>query len=92
MVTSRQRQRQLARARWERQQSRRAARRRSRRRIAIVAGVVGGLVAAALLVWLVLSSNEPEGTDSPEPTVPNDPGFSTDLLTPSSNPPTQADR
>ncbi|MBA3311322.1 MAG: hypothetical protein H0U28_14935 [Nocardioidaceae bacterium] len=92
MVTSKQRQRQLARARWERQRSRRAAQARRRRRIAIVVGVIGGLVAAALLVWLVLSLNESDEVPNPEPTVPGDPGFSTDLLTPSSNPPTQGDR
>ncbi len=92
MVTSKQRQRQLARARWERQQARRAAQASRRRRIAIVVGVLGGLVATALLIWLVLSLVESEEAQNPEPTVPNDPGFSTDLLTPSSNPPTQGDR
>lgn len=84
MVSNKQRQRQLARARWERQQARRAVIARRQRLISIVGGVIVGLIAVALLVWLVLHIIDQEKARNDQtPVIPTD-SFSTDLLTPSS--------
>lgn len=70
MVTSRKRRRQLARARWERQQARRSAAQIRHRRIAIVVGVIVALVAAAALVWLILHIVNTEKTRQKEEQTP----------------------
>ena len=62
MVTSRQRQRQLARARWDRQQARRSTTAERNRRIGIAVGIVVALLAAAALVWLILHIVNAEDT------------------------------
>ncbi len=84
MATNKQRQRQVARARWERQQARRAAEAARRRKRRIVVGIVVGLVLAGLLGWLVFSivtnenardqqPNPPVETDVPSVTLPTEP-------------------
>lgn len=88
MVTSKQRQRQLARARWERQQERRAKMAHRRRVISVVVGVIVGLVVVALLVWLVLYIIDEEKSRNQTPVVPTD-SFSTELKTPTPATPTQ---
>lgn len=87
MVSSRQRQRQLARARYERQLTRRQTRAKRRRVISIVVGTIVTLIVLAALGWLVLRLIDKE--EQREPVVPTPSGpFSTDLPTPSSNVPT----
>src|SRR6476659_8690717 len=54
VVTNKQRQRQLARAKWERQQAKRMSDARRHRVISLVVGVIVGLIVVALLGWLVL--------------------------------------
>ena len=85
MVTSKQRQRQIARASWERRQARRAAEAARRRKIRTAAGVVVGLVLTALLGWLVVSVVNSENARTPPPlTPPTDTGApSASLPTPS---------
>lgn len=83
MVTNKQRQRQVARARWERQQARRAAEAARRRKRRIVVGVVVGLVLVGSLGWLVvyIVTNEnarnrptpPAQTTVPSVTLPTEP-------------------
>ncbi len=84
MATNKQRQRQVARARWERQQARRAAEAARRRKRRIVVGIVVGLVLAGLLGWLVFyivtnenardqQPNPPVETDVPSVTLPTEP-------------------
>ncbi|MBA2446066.1 MAG: hypothetical protein H0V49_12150 [Nocardioidaceae bacterium] len=70
MVTQQQRQRALARAKWERQQERRTADASRRRRIAIVVGVVVGLLVIAGLVWLFASLANNDEAPEQQPTVP----------------------
>lgn len=70
MVTQQQRQRALARAKWERQQERRAADSARRRRIAIAVGVVVGLLVIAGLVWLFLSLADNDEVPGQQPTAP----------------------
>ena len=82
MVTSKQRQRQLARAKWERQQGRRTRVARRQRAVTIGVGVIAGLVAAGVLVWLVVHLAGNGDSTTPQPSVPTD-SFSTQLLTPS---------
>jgi peptidyl-prolyl cis-trans isomerase B (cyclophilin B) len=84
VVTSKQRQRQLARAKWQRQQSRRQEHHHRQRVISIVVGIIVGLIVVALLVWLVLHIIDQENQDQ-TPSVPTD-SFSTNLLTPSAAP------
>ncbi|MBA2559187.1 MAG: hypothetical protein H0V07_04750 [Propionibacteriales bacterium] len=102
MVTSRQRQRQLARARWERQQTRRSAESVRNRRIGIIAGIVVAVLAAAALVWLVLhivnaedTRNQQQQTPTtnlvPTAVTPSAPGTTADSLpgtTPDTSPAT----
>ena len=80
MVTNKQRQRQLARAKWERQQGRRVEAARRQRTITIVVGIILGLVVVGLLTWLVLHIVNEENTRSQTPTVPTT--SPTDLVTP----------
>ncbi len=82
MVTSKQRQRQLARAKWQRQQYRRLRTASRQRKIAVVLGVVFAVVAVVLLALLVKNIVSDEQSRSPG--VPTD-TFSTDLLSPSRN-------
>lgn len=85
MVTNKQRQRQLARAKWERQRSRRTRVASRQRTITIVVGVIVGLIVAALLVWLVLHLIDEENSRDPQsPSVPTE-SFVTDLPTPTAN-------
>jgi peptidyl-prolyl cis-trans isomerase B (cyclophilin B) len=72
VVTNKQRQRQIARARWERQQARRAAEAARRRKVRLLVGVLGGLVVAALLGWLVYSIVSNENAPTPQPNLPVD--------------------
>ena len=88
MATSKQRQRELARAKWERQQVRRTEQAHRRRVISIVVGIIVGLIVVALIGWGVLRIVDEENTrDDQTPSVPTD-SFSTKLLTPSTAPPT----
>lgn len=76
MVSKKRRRRQLARAKWERQQARRALRRQRARRRAIIAGAVAGVLAVSAagygIVLLVRdeppASAEPAATATPTPT------------------------
>jgi peptidyl-prolyl cis-trans isomerase B (cyclophilin B) len=70
VVRNRERQRQLARARWERQQARRSADQQRNRRIAIVVGIVIALIAAAALIWLIVHIVGTEDTRKQEEQVP----------------------
>lgn len=83
MVSSRQRQRQLARARYERQQAHRQTRAKRQRVISIVVGTIVALVVVAALAWLVLRIVDEEKQREPDVPTPSAP-FSTDLKTPSS--------
>lgn len=87
MVSSRQRQRQLARERYERQQTRRRTRAKRQRVISIVVGTIVALIVVAALGWLVLRLVDEDEQREPVVPTPGDP-FSTDLKTPSSNVPT----
>ena len=98
MATNKQRQRQVARARWERQQARRAAEVARRRKLRIVGGVVVGLVLTGLLGWLVMyivsnenardqPQNPPVETTVPSVTLPSEP---TPTPTPNTATPTSA--
>jgi peptidyl-prolyl cis-trans isomerase B (cyclophilin B) len=60
VAKSKQRERQLARARWERQRARRAARAARARRIGIAVGVLAAVVAGTALVWLILHIGKTE--------------------------------
>lgn len=84
MITSKQRQRQLARARYERQQAQRESRAKRQRLIRLVVGALVGLVVLAALGWLVLHIVNEEKKREPNVPTPSIP-FSTDLQTPSSN-------
>lgn len=82
MVTNKQRQRQLARAKWERQQSKRTHVQRRQRTVNIVVGVIGGIIVTGLLVWLVLHILNQENARNPQtPAIPTD-TFKTNLLSP----------
>lgn len=70
MATSKQRQRQLARAKWERQQSRRAASARRQRIVSSVVGVVVGLVAVVGVTLLVRYILDQDSTGQPAPSAP----------------------
>ncbi len=83
MVTSRQRQRQLARERYERQQARRQAKAKRQRVFSIVVGTIVVLVVVAALGWLVLRIVDEEKQREPDVPTPSAP-FSTDLRTPTS--------
>jgi len=83
VVSNKQRRRQLARAKWERQSGRRRVDAKRRRRVGVVVSVIVALVVAAGLIWLVLYILDQEKQDQ-TPVVPTD-SFSTELLTPSSN-------
>jgi peptidyl-prolyl cis-trans isomerase B (cyclophilin B) len=85
VATSKQRQRELARAKWERQQIRRSEHAHRQRVIWTVVGIIVGLIVVALLGWLVLHIVDEENTDDQTPSVPTD-SFSTKLLTPSAAP------
>ena len=76
MATSKQRQRELARAKWERQQIRRSEHAHHQRVIWTVVGTIVGLIVVALLGWLVLHIVDEENTDDQTPSVPTD-SFST---------------
>ena len=89
MVTNKQRQRQLARAKWERQQAKRMSDARRHRVLSLVVGVIVGLIVVALLGWLVLHIIDQEKSRNDQtPVTPTD-SFSTNLLSPST-PPTSA--
>jgi peptidyl-prolyl cis-trans isomerase B (cyclophilin B) len=97
VVRSRERQRQLARARWERQQARRTAAQRRNRRISIVVGVIVALVAAAALVWLILNIVDTEDTRDQTPTLPipaprTETGVTAVVSPPTTGPPTTRPR
>jgi peptidyl-prolyl cis-trans isomerase B (cyclophilin B) len=87
VAKSKERQRQLARAKWERQQVRRTKAAVRRRRISLVVGVITGLIVTAFLIWLVIHIVSAEDKRNPNPVVPTDSGFSTNLKTPESNSP-----
>jgi peptidyl-prolyl cis-trans isomerase B (cyclophilin B) len=88
VATSKQRQRELARAKWERQQARRTEQAHRRRVISIVVGIIVGLIVVALIGWGVLRIVDEENTrDDQTPSTPTG-SFSTNLLTPSSAVPT----
>lgn len=80
MVTSKRRQRQLARAKWDRQQSRRVVTARRQRVISLVVGTIVGLIIVALLIWLVVHIMHEEKTRDQTPVIPTD-SFSTNLPT-----------
>ncbi len=85
MVTSKRRQRQLARAKWQRQQVRRVRMASRQRKISVVVGVVVGVVVVVLLGWFVKNIISDENSRSPQsPAVPTD-SFSTSMPTPSQN-------
>lgn len=90
MAPSKQRSRQLARAKWERQQQRRTRLATRRRRRNVAGGVIAGLLATGGLVWLAVSLAT---ADDGIPTAPTS-TFKTDLKTPSTpgatSPPTDA--
>ncbi len=83
MVSYKQRRRQFARAKWQRQSVRRSQDAKRRRRVSIVVSVIVGLAVAAGLIWLVLYIIDQEKQDQ-TPVVPTD-SFSTDLRTPATN-------
>jgi len=73
LVTKQQRERQIARAKWERQQERRNAKAARIRRLVIVGWAAFGLGVAALVVWFGTTQL---GSDSPAPTQgPVQPGL-----------------
>jgi peptidyl-prolyl cis-trans isomerase B (cyclophilin B) len=72
VVSRKQRRRQLARAKWERQQQRRGVAERRRRIVSSVGGVVVGIVVVALLGWLVVHIVSDERARTPAQTVPTD--------------------
>lgn len=86
MVTNKQRRRQLARAKYERQQQRRTVGANRRRTIGLVVGVIVALVTAGLLVWLILYIVDEERDQNPEVPTPTAP-FSTELPTPTDDVP-----
>lgn len=71
MVSNKQRQRKLARAKWERQRSRRADKARRTRRVQLVVGALVGLVAAAALVWVVLWVVDQDDARTPDQVTPS---------------------
>ena len=78
MVTKQQRARQLARAKWERQQARRNTRSALMRRLAIAGWAVFGLAVAGLVVWFGTTQlgNSPAPAQSPIlPGLTNPPVF-----------------
>ncbi|MEP6525536.1 MAG: hypothetical protein ABJA86_00110 [Nocardioidaceae bacterium] len=78
MVTKQQRARQLARAKWERQQTRRNTRGARLRRLAIAGWAVFGLAVAGLVVWFGATQlgNSPAPAQSPIlPGLTNPPTF-----------------
>jgi peptidyl-prolyl cis-trans isomerase B (cyclophilin B) len=82
VVSNKQRQRQLARAKWERQQSRRQAHDQRTRRFQLVAGTVVGLIAAAALVWVVVWVVQQEDERTPDQVTPTDGEFPSFITTP----------
>ncbi len=83
MVSDKQRRRQLARAKWDRQSVRRSQDAKRHRRISILVSVIVGLAVAAGLIWVVLYILDQEKQDQ-TPVVPTD-SFVTDLRTPATN-------
>jgi hypothetical protein len=78
VVTKQQRARQLARAKWERQQARRSTREARLRRLAIAGWTVFGLAVAGLVVWFGTTQlgNSPAPAQSPIlPGLTNPPAF-----------------
>ena len=72
MVSSKQRRRQLARAKWERQEVRRSDVARRNRRVSVVVGIIVGLIAVAAMIWVVMWLVDQEGERNPEPVAPAD--------------------
>jgi len=83
VVSYKQRRRQLARAKWDRQSVRRSQDAKRHRRISILVSVIVGLAVAAGLIWVVLYILDQEKQDQ-TPVVPTD-SFVTDLRTPATN-------
>jgi len=83
VVSDKQRRRQLARAKWDRQSVRRSQDAKRHRRISILVSVIVGLAVAAGLIWVVLYILDQEKQDQ-TPVVPTD-SFVTDLRTPATN-------
>lgn len=82
MVRDRQRQGQLARAKWDRQQARRTAKEQKQRRIAIGLGILVALAAGAALIWLIVHLVNAEDATTPVvPTETTAPPSRTDVLT-----------
>ena len=71
MPSQQRRQRQLARAKWQRQQTRRIQAATRRRKMGVGFGVLAGLVATAALVWLVVDLVRAEDSRDPQPTLPS---------------------
>ena len=93
-MPSQKRQRELARAKWERQQARRTAQAARRRKLSIVTGIVVGLLATAALVWVVVYLVQAEDARKPQPALPTStderPSFLPDPTpTPSTEEPTK---
>ena len=70
MVSNKQRQRQLARAKWQRQRSRREARAKKTRHFQVVVGTILGLAAAAALVWVVVWIVDQDSQQTPDQVNP----------------------
>ncbi|MGI8577560.1 MAG: hypothetical protein ACR2KG_06485 [Nocardioidaceae bacterium] len=71
MVSNRQRRRQLAHAKWERQRARRAAQSKRRRAVSVVGGAVVGLAVVAVLGWLGFQIVQAANSSNPTPVVPS---------------------
>lgn len=92
MAQTRQRRREVARAKWERQQARREVAARRARRWRIVGAVVVAVVGVALLTWLVVNIVQAESGNDQAPVKPLPTGITPSLVTPSgrSTPPPTA--
>jgi peptidyl-prolyl cis-trans isomerase B (cyclophilin B) len=85
LVTKQQRERQLARAKWERQQSRRNVRAARVRLLVITAWTAFGVGVAAVVVWFAATQL---GNDNPAPVQgPPPPGLTPPLQPPDYSPP-----
>jgi peptidyl-prolyl cis-trans isomerase B (cyclophilin B) len=89
VVSNKQRRRQLARAKWERQQERRAAVAQRNRRVSTVVGIVVGLIAVAAMIWVVLWLVDQENDPNPQPAVPTDSDFPSFISPPATTPATE---
>ncbi|MGH3472321.1 MAG: hypothetical protein ACRDPG_09800 [Nocardioidaceae bacterium] len=70
MAPSRRRQRELARAKWERQHQRRSQRASRQRRASLVIGSAAGVVVVGLISWAVVNIVQDEQSQTPTEPIP----------------------